>query len=209
MARAPKPWLNDPDWPARQRARAAARRASWPPAKDAAEAGIRALQPHGGDSHRILVFIRCGKHRGRHRNLAWVCATDDGPVFWSVITWGAPERREIEKDQIRRMLSGSWPGERELVERNRALLRSQGYKLEPPRWRLPDGLRPGTPRTPNRRDVFDLLDFPGAHPELEVRCRVHPSNRPGGIAIVDRAALMERVRAAPSSRQPLTLWVHP
>lgn len=158
----------------------------------------------------MLVFIRCGKHRGRGPALAWVCATDDGPVFWSVITWGAPERREVEEDQIRRMLSGSYPGERETVERNRRFLRAQGYELEPLWARLPDGLRPGSPRKPHRRDVFDLLDFPGPHPELEVRCRSHSTGRPdAAAAVVDRGALMERVRAAPRSRQPLTLWIRP
>ncbi len=145
----------------------------------------------------------CGKH------LAQVVATDQGPVFWSVITSGAPERRKIEADQRRRLLSGSYPGELETVRRNRAMLAARGYKL-PPLRRLPKGLGPGDPRTPNRRYVFDRLEAPGSHPDLETYCR-RPKH---GFALVERETLMEKVREAVklseagSLDKPLVLGIH-
>ncbi len=163
MATAPKPWLRNPAARARRKALSAARRGAWPAPKDAAEAGLRALQPYGGEAHRVLVFIRCGEHRRRGPALAWVCATDDGPVFWSVLRW---------------MSSNRWADEKKSMHEESVLMR-----------------RP--------RDVFDLLEFDGPHPQLEVRCRHHRSTT------LDRELVMDRVRASLRATRPLTLWVHP
>lgn len=196
MATAPKP-RSTPEGRAFRRAASAARRAAWPPPKDADEAGFRAMQPYGGDSHPLLVVVRCST-KGCGKALAWVGETDEGPVFWAVITWGAPERREIEKDQIRRMRSEQYPGQMDDLRRNRAAIKAAGGRLQP--------MFPKAPkRLPHRRDVFDLLDADGDHPDLATRCRTH------GFALVQRELLLEKVREAmtlPEAKRPLVLGIH-
>ena len=156
----------------------------------------------------LLVVMKCSTQAcGKH--LAEVVATNQGPLFWSVITSGAPERKEIEEDQRRRLRSGSYPGELETVRRNRAMLAAEGFKL-PPLLRLPKGLRPGDPKTPNRRYVCDFLEAPGPHPDLETHCR-RPRH---GFASVERETLMEKVREAVKLSEaglldkPLVLGIH-
>ncbi len=196
MATAPKPWLVDSAARARKKAAGVARRASWPPPRDSAEAGLQALQPFAGEEHRVLLFIRCAT-KGCGRNLAWVVDTDDGPVFWSVIQSQSPEHHDNEMRILRRMRVGN-PGELERVIRNRRMLQAMGAKLGP---LFPEAVRSARVR-PLRRDVFDLLDAAGVHPDLETRCRKH------GFATVERAALMQKLRIARKAPKPLTLWVH-
>jgi hypothetical protein len=109
-----------------------------------------------------------------------VVATEAGPVFWSVLSSMTPERYDAETEVLRRARQGSWPGEVELVARNRAIILAEGGKLGP--------MAPERRRLPLRRDVFDLLAAEGDHPLLEVRCRKH------GPGEVDRAKVIDALR---------------
>ncbi len=186
MATAPKPRPTASRALARQRDPNVARQA-------AAEAGFRAVQA-GENVLRVLVFVRCST-RSCGTLLGVVVDTDQGPAFWSWITWMTRERYDAETAVLRRRARGSYPGEAEIVRRNRELLKSRG--VDPGPQRLASARR-----VPHRRDVFDLLNADGVHPDLATRCRRH------GFAMADRAALMEKVREAQLLQQPVNLGIH-